>query len=133
MRMNRKGDIGFMEAMAGAMAVCVAMIAFVAFVSADVVDSQQKDIEFDWSYIQDISVEEGKVRINFSSDPVTFMESNGLTGIFIKTVTSKNSDVTGTEYGFGTDENLHSIERKLFSVKNGQETIPVSVEVRLCK
>lgn len=115
------------------MAVCVAMIAFVAFVSADVVDSQQKDIEFDWSYIQDISVEEGKVRINFSSDPVTFMESNGLTGIFIKTVTSKNSDVTGTEYGFGTDENLHSIERKLFSVKNGQETIPVSVEVRLCK
>ncbi|MGI6009267.1 MAG: hypothetical protein ACOX8X_03980 [Methanomethylophilus sp.] len=47
---DRKGDIGFMEAMASAMAVCIVMAAFTAFCAAELTadSGAEERPEFDW-------------------------------------------------------------------------------------
>ena len=133
MKIDRRGDIGFMEAMAGAMTVCIVMMVFVAYVAADVAYSHQEDPDFDWSYIKEVGVTDSQATVTFSSDPLAYIETSGLLGLCVKTVPPTSSDLESSQYEFGQKGDSKYIERKLFSVTNGQEIIPVSVEVTLCR
>ncbi len=129
MKFDRKGDIGFMEAMAGAMTVCIVMMVFVAYVVADQASSQQDQVNFDWSYIEGIEVQDSQAVIHFASDPIVFMESNDISGILFKTHPPSNSELGGFEKKFGNVGGTKYSERKLFSVTYGNEVLPVSIEV----
>lgn len=133
MKIDCKGDIGFMEAMSGAMIVCIVMMIFVAYVAADITDSHQENPNFDWSYIKEVTVKDSQASVVFASDPEVFVQSVGLLGLCIKTVPPTSSDLESKEYNLGQRGESQYIERKLFSVTNGQEIVPVSVEVTLCR
>ena len=127
MKSDRKGDVGFMEAMAGAMTVCIVMLCFTAFVAADSALEHEKGKGFDWTYIGGIGHD---YEIELTSDPSVFMESEGYRGLSF-TVIDTFRDSSVCELTYGVSEGNHISERRMYQVTDGDVITPVIVEVRL--
>lgn len=54
-----RGDIGFMEAMVSAMAVCLVLTCFIAFFAAYAAESGTAHPEFDWNAVSSVRLEDG--------------------------------------------------------------------------
>ena len=126
MKLNRKGDIGFMEAMAGAMTVCLVMTAFTAFLVADTLATGPEPPEFDWGLIGDVSIKDG----TFSAEPdcTEYPESNRVPGILVR-IYSPAFDSIGTfEELFGSESDNSVCQRKMVSVENDGTSVPAVME-----
>ncbi len=84
MKLDRRGDIGFMEAMAGAMTVCLVLTSFSAFLAADILAEEPEEPEFDWNSLGDIGLDHGNMGVSLKTDFRQYMDDNGFTGIELK-------------------------------------------------
>lgn len=130
MRRDRRGDVGFMEAMAGAMTVCVVMMCFTAFVAADAALDHGAVQGFDWTYVEGVSADIEGYSVILSSDPMVFAESRGYSGLSF-TVYDPLSDSVVSETAYGRTDGTHVSERKVFPVSDGDSVTPVILEVGL--
>ncbi len=85
MKFDRKGDIGFMEAMAGAMTVCLVLTAFSAFLAADLLLEEPDYPEFDWTQIGSVTKSGNIVGMMQHSDIKQYIEDSGFKGVVLKT------------------------------------------------
>jgi hypothetical protein len=130
MGLDRRGDVGFMEAMAGAMTVCVVMMCFTAFVAADTALDRGHPEGFDWTYVGGISAGTDGWSVDLVSDPMVFAESRGYAGLSFS-VYDPLSDAVVSEIVYGNTDGPHISERRMFSAEEGDTVIPVIVEVGL--
>jgi len=126
MKLNRKGDIGFMEAMAGAMTVCLVMTAFTAFLMAETLAQEPEPPSFDWSLLGTITVEDG----GFAADPACsdYPENHKISGLLIRIHSPAFGSVEGFEAMFGTVSEDSVCERRMISVEYGDTIIPAVAE-----
>lgn len=130
MGLDRKGDVGFMEAMAGAMTVCVVMMCFTAFVAADTALDRGHPEGFDWTYVGGVTSGPEGCSVDLVSDPMVFAESRGYAGLSFS-VYDPLSDATVSEISYGNTDGPHISERRMFSAADGDTVTPVIVEVGL--
>lgn len=84
MKLDRKGDIGFMEAMAGAMTVCLVLTSFSAFLAADLLSEEPPEPEFDWTSIGALHIHNGNFGMGLNTDFKRYIQDNGFKGIQIR-------------------------------------------------
>ncbi len=84
MELNRKGDIGFMEALAGAMTVCLVLTAFTAFLAADMLNEEPERPEFDWSEVNGLAATDRTFCLSLNSNLKQYLEETGVKGIELR-------------------------------------------------
>ncbi len=126
MRLNRKGDIGFMEAMAGAMTVCLVMTAFTAFLMAETLAQEPEPPGFDWGLVGPVTVENGMI----VAEPACsdYPENNRISGLLLRIYSPAFDSLEGFEEMFGTESDDSVCERRIISVGNGETSIPAVME-----
>ena len=126
---DRRGDIGFAEAMIGAMTVCVVLMCFTAFVAADIA-LQDEGTVFDWTYISGVAYD-GDYRIVYSSEIGSFIDLHGVSGVAVTLL----DPITGEHIlsdTFGHDSSIFRDERRIVHVDGTREqSFPMILEVRL--
>lgn len=118
-----------MEAMAGAMTVCIVMMAFVAFVAADTVQTDGDRPDFDWNLVDEVYVSEGSLRVSFSTEPSDLMTEKDYRGFGIRACAPPGSEIKNYEKTYGDGSNDFELERRLISVQYGDAILPVTLEV----
>lgn len=84
MKMNRKGDIGFPEAIMASMVVTLVLTAFIGMIAMDMVNSEETVPEERMELAEYISVVEG-VAVGDLTEPMTeTMERNDYRGITVR-------------------------------------------------
>lgn len=131
MTIDRNGDIGFMEAMAGAMTVCIVMMAFVAFIMAYSVSETETEDDFNWDLLGEIVIESGRYSLNNKGDFDSFIDQHDLTGFSIKISASYDQGPDRIYEKHGTTSEYFNVQRKMISVDDGERLIPTVLEVKL--
>jgi hypothetical protein len=139
MRMNRKGDIGFMEAMAGAMAVTIILAAFIGAVALKVCETEidPGDLDVD-AIVNCIFVSEDMILGDMQNELERQIIKSQINGASIKctSVPDKHGDPTLKGELFfksGTLNGQLSTERKLFSIDTDKGYVLINVEVKIWK
>ncbi|MCQ2079886.1 MAG: hypothetical protein MJZ38_07530 [archaeon] len=131
MKIDRRGDIGFMEAMAGAMTVCIVMLGFCSFVMTDAMADHTPQHTFDWDLVDGICLDgEGRYTLDRTSELEAYAEENGLAGISVDISAGSASGVGTLHIDVGKTSGMHIGERKLVSVSTEDgRSVPTLVEV----
>ncbi len=136
MRLDRRGDIGFMEAMVAAMTITIVLAAFIGAVALKVHDAEMSPGHIDTdSLIRHITVSdevEGDLQQELESQLVKYR----LNGASIKCVSVPGTDgkpAIGGELFFfaGSESGELDTERRLCSVDTDDGFILLNVEVRV--
>ena len=139
MRMDRKGDIGFMEAMAAAMAVTIILAAFIGVVALRAyeteIDSRDLDVE---AIAKCVTVSKGMIQGDLQDDLERQLIKAHLNGASIKCTPVPDKDGRPTLNGelffvAGTLNGQLSTERKLFSIYTDEGYLLINVEVKVWK
>ncbi len=129
MTLDRRGDIGFMEAMAGAMTVCLVMTAFTAFLAAETLSQQPEPPSFDWGLIGKVGISDGE----FNAEPACseFPENNRISGLLIRIYSPAFPSIGEFEEMYGTESEESVCERRIVSVSSGDASVPAVMEAIL--
>lgn len=139
MRMDRKGDIGFMEAMAAAMAVTIILAAFIGVVALRAyeteIDSRDLDVE---AIAKCVTVSKGVIQGDLQDDLERQLIKAHVNGASIKFTPVPDKDGHPTLNGelffvAGTLNGQLFTERKLFSVYTDEGYVLINVEVKVWK
>lgn len=139
MRMDRKGDIGFMEAMVAAMTVTIILAAFMGVVALKVseteIDSRDLDIE---AIARCVTVSKGMIQGDIQDELERQLIKAHINGASIKCTPVPDKDGCSTLNGelffvAGTLNGHLSTERKLFSIDTGNGCSLINVEVKVWK
>lgn len=139
MRMDKKGDIGFMEAMVAAMAVSIILAAFIGMVALKACETDIDPGELDIDVIiGHITVSEGMIQGDMQDELERQIIKAHINGASIKCTSTPNKDndpVLNGELFFtaGTLIGQLSTERKLFSIDTDGGSILINVEVKIWK
>lgn len=129
MTLDRRGDIGFMEAMAGAMTVCLVMTAFTGFLVAETLAKEPEPPSFDWGFLGEIGISDGA----FTAEPACsdYPENHRISGICIRIYSPAFESLGTFEEMFGTESENRICERRIISVGSGDASVPAVAEVVL--
>lgn len=137
MRMNRKGDIGFMEAMAAAMAVTLVLTAFIGATAIYAIetDVSKRDINID-SLADGIRIADGRIEGDLQDELQSQIDLRGIGGASVMCTSVPDSAgeprFEGRLYfSAGTFEGTMSMERRICSVDYAGGTALVNLEVRI--
>ena len=139
MRMDKKGDIGFMEAMTGAMAVTIILAAFIGAVALKVCETDIDPRDFDIDAIANfIVISEDMIQGDLQNELEKQVIKAQIKGASIKctSVPDKNGNPTlNGELFFiaGILDGELSTERKLFSIDTDNGSMLINVEVKVWK
>jgi hypothetical protein len=134
---NRRGDIGFMEAMVAAMAVTVVLAAFTGVVVSKVFVSDLRPGYPDIREMADsLYVSDGEIQGNLDEELEIILMRTGLNGISVSFVPVPDKDgnpVVGGELYFsaGNERGHVSTERILCSVSKDGGNVLVRGELRV--
>lgn len=130
MRFDKKGDIGFPEAM---MSVMIVTVVLTLFLGAFVLNSNNSsdDLTFNEEIINDFSIECSELKYN--GDTEAYVQKNGYTGVSILcTVPGEFIDCDLT-VSCGTLDGSMFSDRYLVTIKaDDGRSIPVLFEVAVC-
>lgn len=136
MRMNRKGDIGFMEAMAAAMTVTLVLTAFIGATAiyALETDVENRALDID-SLAGGIRIADGRIEGDLQGELQSQMDLKGIRGASVMCTSVPDSAgeprFEGRLYfSAGTFEGTMSTERRICSVDHAGGTALVNLEVR---
>lgn len=127
---DRRGDIGFMEAMVSAMAVCIVLTAFVAFIAVDTVADRDGGPEIDWRVADGVEIVDGSYSgEGVSDDLLAQCEEEGWTGVQLR-CWNPAMERSGSTWAFGVPgENTH-IERRVMDVQSDdRQLVPTVFEM----
>ncbi len=139
MRMDKKGDIGFMEAMVAAMAVSIILAAFIGMVALKIYEADIDPRELDIDAITGhIVVSEGMILGDIQDELERQVIKAQINGASIKCTSVPNKDndpVLKGELFFtaGTFAGQLSTERKLLSIDTDDGYVLINVEVKVWK
>lgn len=129
---DRRGDIGFMEAMAGTMIVCLVMTAFTAHLAAEAVAGDRSPEEFDWNMIGSVYVSDGRYVVTVDGNMEGYFELTGIRGLTVRAGSPALNGIGPYSRDFGDISGDSLAERKLIPVLSDDgRTIPTVVEVIL--
>jgi len=131
MKLDRRGDIGFMEAMAGAMTVCLVLTAFSAFVAADMLSEEPEEPEFDWNMVGAMHIRNGNLGLSLHGDFRQYLEDNGLRGIHVHALVPQYNN-RALDYRVGETTDLCVKDSRAIEVPDDHGRIyPAMMEVTL--
>lgn len=132
MKLDRRGDIGFMEAMAGAMTVCIVLMAFTAYLANGVLVTETKETDFDWTLIDGITYDGKSYGISFTASPSEEIDQSDLTGIGFRLYGSSDTESVVYSQTFGRQSDNVCVEKRLYSVPSDETTsVTLILEVSL--
>lgn len=135
MRMDKKGDIGFMEAMAAAMAVTLVLTAFIGAVAIHAGGQEDVARGVDIDALADrISISDGRIEGDLGEELRFQIQIGGVRGASVRCESAPGPSggprFEGRLYFLaGTAEGAMSVERKLCSVEYDGGTALVNLEV----
>ncbi len=139
MRMDKKGDIGFMEAMVGAMAVTIILAAFVGVAVLKVCETDIDPGDLDINIIANcIVVSDNMIQGDLQDELESQVIKACISGASIKCTPVPDKYGKPTLNGelffnAGTLEGQLSTERKLFSIDTENGSVLINVEVKVWK
>lgn len=131
MRIDRKGDIGFPEAIMAVMIVVLMLTGYMALVAGDILNNETKTSELDCGIFDNLTITDGKID-DISEQLISYAEVEGILGIKIQyEIPGGLASANDLEYG-SFDGNVRT-DRILLNVNscNGS-TIAVIVKVVTC-
>ncbi len=133
MRFNRKGDMGFPEAM---MAVMVVMIVLTVYLGAFLIHAHtsEDDVpEFNTNVLSGISIENDRVTGDLYQDLSGYVEHNGYRGAIITCCVPGDSVECDLSFSFGDIDGDITTKRFTRVIPSDDDRmIPVVFEVMLC-
>lgn len=121
-----------MEAMAGAMTVCLALMSFTAYVAADALNSDSGPVEFDDSILDMFCFADGSLVMPSKDYVAEYLENNNLSGIKMKISSFGELNHCYLIKTWGAVTSDSSSERHLFSLTcDDGTTLPMVAEVVL--
>jgi hypothetical protein len=132
MKYNRKGDIGFPEAM---MAVMIVSVILTAYLGAFVLNThnQSEDVEFDENLIDGLTITEGKISGDPSHKLTVFMEKHGYRGVMIRCTIPDGIIDSGMEITVGTMDGNIENHRFIKNIKSDDSRVIAAIfEVAVC-
>lgn len=135
MRMNGRGDIGFMEAMSAAMVVTLVLTAFVGAFSLHTAENEYRSAGLDTERFESsIYIADGNLAGDITDELEKQLERTGIKGATVRFAPAPGYggtlSVSGTLF-FEAGEKTGNVstERKLVSVSGDGITVPVNMEV----
>lgn len=132
MKFDRRGDIGFMEALAGAIIVCLVMTAFMSHLVAEAVNTDQNVKEFDWNRIESVEITDGKYHVTVDDNIEGYFELTGIRGLTVRADSPGLDEIQDFSSDIGDVSGDSLAERRLVPVTaDDGRTVPTVVEVVL--
>lgn len=111
MKLNRRGDIGFPEAMISVMMVTIVLTAYLGAFVLHTADIEEKAPEFDRRITQTASVAEGKIVMNINDALSDFLNRSGCKGVIVKCSAFHNRTTIVSDASEGIQEGKIISER----------------------
>lgn len=127
MRLNRRGDIGFPEAMMAVMIVTVVLMAYLGVFAAGAADRTDAAPEFDRRITAGARIASGELILDAEDRMAGFIEKNGCRGLTVRCSIPGNSWVETAEFFSGTLDGRISGEKYTQSIKSDEGRIFTAV------
>ena len=132
MKLGRRGDIGFAEAMTGTVVVCMVLTVFTVFAVTMVTAHSDDRTGFDWTLTRDLSISGEVFEWDVDDTMERFMEDRGLNGVIVK-LEGNIKTLNNRSYTFGELEGDRMSEHRVIEVDTDDgRRVPVTVTVILC-
>lgn len=134
MKFNKRGDIGFFEAMMATMVVIIVLMAYMGIIAFDSTRTETDEPDFDETILENISIKNSKIVGDIEKNLISLMERNGYQGITILCSVPGNFKYPDTKYVVG-EMNVSIFSEKILKsidTDNGQN-IPTIFEVAICE
>jgi hypothetical protein len=133
MKMNRKGDLGFPEAIMAVMVVTLVLTVYIGLFALDSSRTDATDVDMDRELVDGIIIEDGKVCGDITPELTAFVEKNGYRGILVRCIVPGNIVEGGLEFTVGDMDGTMIGEKFLRTIPSGDgRHIPVIFEVAIC-
>jgi len=133
MKMNRKGDIGFPEAMMAVMLVTLVLMAYLVVFAYNNDGHDDADPDFDRDIVEYITIENGIAKGDLTDAMQGYLEHNNYRGITILCHIPGELAVCELTFMVGDMDGDIFSERFVKSIgSNGGEVIPMVFEVGIC-
>lgn len=133
MKFNRKGDIGFPEAIMAVMIVTLVLSIYVGVFAFTSANDPEDDPVVDRDLTDGLIIENQKITGNMTEKITASCERNGYRGIMIRCHAPGDLNIEPLEYQIGTMDGDVSGERFLKTIPSDDgRAIPVIVEMNIC-
>ncbi|MDR1405030.1 MAG: hypothetical protein LBJ20_05645 [Candidatus Methanoplasma sp.] len=134
MKFNRKGGLGFTEAIMAAMIVTLSLTAYMGLIAIDLLDdSKEPEMNVDHRIFRGLTLSDGKITGDIESDLVSEMERHGYKGVYFSCEVP--GDLGFEKISITTGEMKDNVinERFLLNlISSDGRTIPAVVELAVC-
>lgn len=134
MKMNRKGNFGFPEAMIAVMVVTLSLTAYIGVLAISVADEHSDmDVMIDERMHNRLSLDNDGIVGDIENDLITAMERYGYRGITVKYHVPGYTDIESVSFSVGSMEGDLASERTLFLLNSYDgRKIPAIAETIIC-
>jgi len=132
MRMNKKGDIGFLEAIMAVMLVTIALSAYLGIFVLNATEDAYEPEKIDRDIVNTLCIEDNRIEGDLIPELERIIEQKGYRGITVRCYVPGDLAIT-EEFHSGSMEGHISGERFLKNLyATGNRKIPVIFEVAIC-
>jgi hypothetical protein len=134
MRLNKRGDLGFPEAIMAAMIVTLALTMFFGFFALNAVnDDSGPEVHFDHRIFDNLNVREGEVAGDIEGHLISEMERHGYRGMSMTCEVPGGLGIKGKTVRVGNLDGKIESERFLLQLNSTDgRIIPAVIEVVVC-
>ncbi len=134
MKFDKKGVMGFPEAIMAVMIVTLSLAAFMGMVALDLVDNINDEASpIDAKVIENILIDEGSISFQLESDLMSMIDRNGYRGISVKYIIPGNLGFDDGYISIGSMEGDIVIDRFLVSLNSSDGRVITAIaEVAVC-
>lgn len=112
MKMNRRGETGFMGSILAVMVVSVALTAFLGILSYTDLSLQERTFEPDLRFADRLELSEGEITGDYSEEMLRFIERCDLNGVRLKVSVAGPLSDASIDETFGTPSGSNAESRK---------------------
>lgn len=134
MRFDRRGDLGFPEAIMAVMVVSLSLTAYIGVMAITIADDQDDaDVRIDKRLFNGFTIEEDRIKGDIEESMIATMERHGYNGITIKCNVPGTQLIDAFSLTVGQMEGDIFSERHLISIKcDDGRTVSAIAEVIVC-
>jgi hypothetical protein len=133
MKINRKGDLGFPEAIMSVMVVTLVLTAYIGMFALDNARSDTHAPDSDRNIVNGITIVDRTVSGDIVQELTAFIEKNGYRGMMVRCIVPGNLAEVGIEFAAGNMDGQVTGERFIRSIpSDDHRLIPVVFEVAIC-
>jgi len=133
MRLDKKGNLGFPEAIMAAMIVTLSLTLYMGLLVIDAANDNQADAHIDHRMFGDLSLRDGEIEGDIESRLVSEMERHGYRGISVLCEVPGDLGFEDRRIVVGSMDGVISSERFVLPMSSADgRTVPAVIEVAVC-